>query len=203
MQELLSNLGEALRPVEPRDAQQAAPEPASEPADAGEPKDSVAQQQPSPEAGQERSAALKEASESSAPEASDARGAEGAGEKPPLDVQSAPSAAEKLEQEIAATAEQVYRHTNPVQTCIDQCKMPVQPFPVHARAVTSMRPAMMGTSGLACASQVRKEEAGKSSSVPQQQAADAEVSTSYRGTIRYKHAQSESPDGVSMCSHSC
>ena len=107
VQELLSNLGEALRPVEPRDAQQAALEPASEPAESGESKDSVAQLQPSPEAAQENSAAAKEASELAAPESSDAWGAEGAGEKPQLDVQSAPSAAEKLEQEIAATAEQV------------------------------------------------------------------------------------------------
>ena len=108
MQDLLSNLEEALRPVEPKDAQQAAPEPASESADAGDAKDPAAQQQSSSEAVQEGSAAAKEASESAAPEATDAGAAEGAEEKPKLDVQSAPSAAEKLEQEIAATAQQVW-----------------------------------------------------------------------------------------------
>ena len=48
--------------------------------------------------------------------------------------------------------------------------------------------------------QVRAEEAAKSSSVPQQQAADAEVPTSYRGTIRYKHAQSESEPNLNRWS---
>ena len=107
VQELLSNLDEALRPVEPRDAKQAALEPASEPADAGEVKDSVAQHQPSSEASQEKSAAAEDTSASAAPDAADAGSAESAGIRPSLDVQSAPSAAEKLEQEIAATAQQV------------------------------------------------------------------------------------------------
>ena len=62
---------------------------------------------PASEADGEGSAAAKEASESAAPEAADAGAAEVAEEKPKLDVQSAPSAAEKLEQEIAATAQQV------------------------------------------------------------------------------------------------
>jgi hypothetical protein len=38
--------------------------------------------------------------------------------------------------------------------------------------------------------QVRKEEESKAEAAAKQQAADAELSTSYRGTIRYKHAQS-------------
>ena len=108
VQELLSNLEEALKPVEPKEAQQAAPEPASEPADVGDARDPTAQQQPSSEADGEGSAAAKEASESAAPEPTDVGAAEGAEEKPKLDVQSAPSAAEKLEQEIAATAQQVW-----------------------------------------------------------------------------------------------
>jgi hypothetical protein len=38
--------------------------------------------------------------------------------------------------------------------------------------------------------QVRKEEESKAEAAAKQQAAHAELSTSYRGTIRYKHAQS-------------
>ena len=107
MQELLSNLDEALRPVVPRDAQQTAPEHPSEPADAGALQDAVVQQPPSLEASQEESAAAEETGASAAIEATDAGSPENAGEKPQLDVQSAPSAAQKLEQEIAATSQQV------------------------------------------------------------------------------------------------
>ena len=52
---------------------------------------------------------------------------------------------------------------------------------------------------------MKDEEAAKSSSVPQQRAPDVEVSTSYKGTIRYKHAQSESPLQPALTSsrHEC
>lgn len=105
---MLSNINEALRPLGPSDFQQAPPEPASEATNAGESEDVAAQQQPNSEdTAQESSAHGKEASKSAAKHAADAASAQGTGEKPHLEVKSAPSAAEKLELEIAATAEQV------------------------------------------------------------------------------------------------
>lgn len=95
LQELLSNLNEALRPVEFSELQQAAPEEAPAPTD----KTAAVEQQASPEETvQDAKAEGKDSSDAAAAEAQ---------EKPRLDVQSAPSAAERLEQEIATTAEQV------------------------------------------------------------------------------------------------
>ena len=65
------------------------------------------------------------------------RAAEGAVEKPPLEVQSAPSAAERLEQEIATTAEQVWLPRKGVLCthCVDQCGR-LLPAPFACSTVT-------------------------------------------------------------------
>ena len=103
MQELLSNLAEALRPVEASDFRQAAPE-VEEPA-------SVAATQK--DAAEKASAGAEDAAKpdeeaSSISAAKDISKSEQSQQKPQAEMRSAPSAAEKLEQEIATTAEQVF-----------------------------------------------------------------------------------------------
>ena len=105
MQELLSNLAEALRPVEASDFRQAAPE-VEEPA-------SVAATQK--DAAEQPSAAAEDAAQAVKPDkeagsisaAKEGANSEQSQQKPRAEMRSAPSAAEKLEQEINATAEQV------------------------------------------------------------------------------------------------
>ena len=102
MQELLSNLAEALRPVEASDFRQAAPE-VEEPASVAAVQKDAAEQG---SAGEDSAQAAKpdEGSMSAAKEGSNSVQFQ---QKPQAEMRSAPSAAEKLEQEINATAEQV------------------------------------------------------------------------------------------------
>ena len=104
MQEMLSNLAEALRPVEASDFQQAAPEVEEPASTAATQKDAA-----------ERASAAEDSAQAAEPDkqvGSVSATKEGSNlvqsqQKPQADMRSAPSAAEKLEQEIATTAEQV------------------------------------------------------------------------------------------------
>ena len=136
---MLSNINEALRPLRPTDFQQAQPEPASEAANAGESEDVAAQQQPTAEdTAQESCADGKEASKSAEKNAAHAASAQGIGDKPHLEVKSAPSAAEKLELEIAATAEQVSLFCRARSWAKIQLSVHVQPRPSLGRAASCL-----------------------------------------------------------------
>ena len=105
MQELLSNLAEALRPAEASDFRQAAPE-VKEPASVAATQKDAAEQTSAAEGSVQAGEPDKEAgSVSAAKEGSDSVQSQ---QKPQAEMRSAPSAAEKLEQEIATTAEQVF-----------------------------------------------------------------------------------------------
>ena len=105
MQELLSNLAEALRPMEAADFRQAAPE-VQEPASAAATQKDAAEQ-PSAAAEDAAQAAKPDEQAGSTSAAKEGANSEQSQQKPQAEMRSAPSAAEKLEQEINATAEQV------------------------------------------------------------------------------------------------
>ena len=104
MQELLSNLAEALRPLEASDFQQAAPE-VEEPASTAAIQKGAVEQAPAADASAQAAEPDVQAGSASAAKAgSDSVHSQ---QQPHIEMRSAPSAAEKLEQEIATTAEQV------------------------------------------------------------------------------------------------
>ena len=115
MQELLSNLAEALRPIEAADFRQAAPE-VQEPASvAATQKDAAEQPSAAAEDAAQAAKPGEEAGNISAVE--EGPNSEQPQRKPQADMRSAPSAAEKLEQEINATAEQVGHVYTVLLTC--------------------------------------------------------------------------------------
>ena len=104
MQELLSNLAEALRPsVEASDFQQAR-EVEEQGSTAATQKDAAEQASAAEDSAQ---AAEPDAQAGSASAANEGSNSVQSQQKPHTEMRSAPSAAEKLEQEIATTAEQV------------------------------------------------------------------------------------------------